>query len=1521
MLRCNDIRNHMTTPILTHNVMVTARKLALAVVLSLLATLRPGSAGVPMSVIYDDTYPSHFTMAGIGLDSAAGAATITGVDVGGTVRKAFIYWGGKGASEYSSNPTIVMAVAGQQGTVVSATEIVPEAAHIHNFHFVYRADVTNLLTQIVAGDYDFTFSSFQGLQGAGVQIVYTRPDLPNARVQIFGGLDYQFLERGSNEDGEGATLVHHIDFFAPAVDIGIFAQGAYYGLVGDPLFEQLWYKQGVGSLTSSSGPGELVANLGGGIIDSDPDATLFADNFLQGVDGEDWDTYRAHISLVPELSTTFSLDTQSTGESYSIPSVAFRSLAYPDSVVGETPTVRSTVEFEDGRILIGGSFVKSHDSPRRNIARLLPDGSLDSEFDPGSGFDGTVNSVAVLPAGQILVGGEFSSFNGLPASRVIVLNPNGTRAFPVATPDQNAVYWVGVQPDGKMLYAGNFHSVGGGHQRVGIARLNADGKLDHSFTTGSGSGGAGVRDVLLEVGGKMRITGSFTNYAGVSRNGVARLNPDGTLDAGFDPGLGATGGGGSRMAVQRDGRMLLAGSFSAYDGESANRLARVRYYGPDDPTLGYSPLSVSRLAHVSAVGNRDALAPVGDDGDDGTGYKPGYGYEVTYVKSSTDDAEEFAGGTMLLTSLDLEMAYDDGLSQQTVGVRFQVPIEPGQTVENAYIQFTADATDDNVANLRIHAEKSVSAESFASNDRNITSRLLTNNYVDWVPEPWTIGDAAEPQRTPGLKAVLQEIVDMPGWVKNGYVAFVITGTGLREAKSFEAGAQVAPALVMEFARDGRVKEGLEVLYTFDENSGTTVEDVSGTGAPLNLEVENESYFWGSNELDFTGPNRASNHSGWNKIFTACQVSNEVTLEAWLTPDNPSQGGPARILTFSSDSQNRNFTLGQEGDRYVARLRTTTNGSNGTNTILQGGTINTAGASHLVFTRNAAGSATLYFDGVAMTTEPIGGDFSGWNGGYSFGIGNEFNVLSDNDARDWQGVYHLAAVYSRALSGAEVVQNYEAGPGGRADAASSQTGSITYEAWTGIPGVLVSDLLADPDYPSNPDLRDALTTFEIPSDIMNDYGTRVHGYVVPSSTGSHVFHIAGDDQSLLYLSTDSTPAKLSAEPIASVPDRTNPREWNKYASQSSAGISLFAGQRYYVRALMKEGGGGDHLAVAWTQPGADSLVIIPGPNLAPWDGAATGSGPAINLGGIGYERWEGIAGTAVDDLTGSAHYQSNPPDAVAHLTSFYAPTNVADDYGIRIHGYLVPSTAGEYRLYVSGDDNAHLFLSPDSSPSNISAAPIASVPGYTALGEWNKYGEQKSAPVTLEAGQPYYIRAFMKDGGGADHLAVGWTGPGISTITVIPGANLAPWDSGQQAEILEHEAEDGRITGNKFIVGVDGNASGNQYIWVPEGQGGSSSSDKVTYTFHVTTAGIFRIRCNAYAPDAASDSFHVKVNGLPSGKGYTWEVQGNTSYAADYVNDRNKEDPVQVTLGVGIHTVEIAVREDGTRLDKIALERQ
>ncbi len=100
--------------------------------------------------------------------------------------------------------------------------------------------------------------------------------------------------------------------------------------------------------------------------------------------------------------------------------------------------------------------------------------------------------------------------------------------------------------------------------------------------------------------------------------------------------------------------------------------------------------------------------------------------------------------------------------------------------------------------------------------------------------------------------------------------------------------------------------------------------------------------------------------------------------------------------------------------------------------------------------------------------------------------------------------------------------------------------------------------------------------------------------------------------------------------------------------------------------------------------------------------------------------------------------------------------------------------------------------------------------------------------------------------------------------------------------------------------------------------GANAQQKASYCFNVATAGTYRIKGKVYGADTLSDSFYVQVDGAPS-SGYLWDILPNTTYASDFVNDRGVVDPVEVQLTAGQHTVNVFVREDGTRLDTIELQ--
>ena len=223
----------------------------------------------------------------------------------------------------------------------------------------------------------------------------------------------------------------------------------------------------------------------------------------------------------------------------------------------------------------------------------------------------------------------------------------------------------------------------------------------------------------------------------------------------------------------------------------------------------------------------------------------------------------------------------------------------------------------------------------------------------------------------------------------------------------------------------RALDGLAALFTFQEGKGGVISGVSGGGAALTLKAADPSAVeWTRSGLRITKPTIIETAAPPAPLLEACRKSHEITIEAWIKPADTRQGGPARIISLSKDPYLRNVTLGQEKGGYDVRLRTTTTGENGMRPSLgAGGCVETT-LSHVVYTRDKAGKARLYVDGVVKAERAIGGDLSNWDGGYRLALGNE--LTRD---RPWLGTLRLVALYARALSQDEVAAHHRLGPDG------------------------------------------------------------------------------------------------------------------------------------------------------------------------------------------------------------------------------------------------------------------------------------------------------------------------------------------------------------------------------------------------------------------------------------------------------------------------------------------------------------
>lgn len=255
---------------------------------------------------------------------------------------------------------------------------------------------------------------------------------------------------------------------------------------------------------------------------------------------------------------------------------------------GANNWIYATAIQADQKILIGGRFQRFNGSDRIRIARLNTDGTLDFSFNPGLGFSSDVLAITVQPDGKILVGGDFTTYNGTARNRIIRLNPDGTidLTFNPGTGCNSPVNSISIQSDGKIILAGEFTNFNG-TSRNRIARLNTNGSLDLTFTSGVGFNGSSeyVTSTVVQTDGKIVVGGDFTTFNGTAVKRITRLNTNGTLDATFNPGGDGFNDEVKSLAIQTDGKIIVGGYFTSFNGTTNSRLVRLNANGGLDATF------------------------------------------------------------------------------------------------------------------------------------------------------------------------------------------------------------------------------------------------------------------------------------------------------------------------------------------------------------------------------------------------------------------------------------------------------------------------------------------------------------------------------------------------------------------------------------------------------------------------------------------------------------------------------------------------------------------------------------------------------------------------------------------------------------------------------------------------------------------------------------------------------------------------------------------------------------------------
>lgn len=300
----------------------------------------------------------------------------------------------------------------------------------------------------------------------------------------------------------------------------------------------------------------------------------------------------------------------------------------PGLGTGSDGFISKVLAQSDGKIVIAGDFTSYNGTSRVNVARLHADGTLDNGFVAATEMDRPVNTAVIQSNGKIILGGDFNYYNGAEWQGLVRLNTGGSldASYVAGKSLKGVVYALAVQGDGKVIvggsyffyfypdvtnltrlnndgtpdntfvtpWTGNISVTALAIQKDGkilaaccdkrITRVNTDGSIDAAFDPGSGADGYGINNIVVQDDGKILISGEFTVYNGTARSGIARLNADGSLDTSFDPGTGVEEGRVVSMAIQADGKILAAGRFK-YNGVTINGVARLNENGSLDLSL------------------------------------------------------------------------------------------------------------------------------------------------------------------------------------------------------------------------------------------------------------------------------------------------------------------------------------------------------------------------------------------------------------------------------------------------------------------------------------------------------------------------------------------------------------------------------------------------------------------------------------------------------------------------------------------------------------------------------------------------------------------------------------------------------------------------------------------------------------------------------------------------------------------------------------------------------------------------
>lgn len=328
--------------------------------------------------------------------------------------------------------------------------------------------------------------------------------------------------------------------------------------------------------------------------------------------------------------------------------------------VGFNDAIMIVAEQTDQKLLVGGYFTE----PSSSIERLLPTGSVDTSFHQGSGFNGAVKAIAIQPDQKLIIGGEFTDYDGHPCNYIVRLNSDGSidPTFNIGTGFNTIVQGIEFLPDGKIIVGGNFSSFNG-IAAEGIVKLNSDGSVDANFQATIGGQLPWVIALKSLPNDQILVAGLFDTVNGQNINDLVRLNSDGSIDMTFNVGLGINGAVACFNTLD-DNKILVGGNITTFNGTPCSNLVRLNPEGTIDTGFdieanfyvgAITPLATGKImigGNFTTINGISSpkIARLNSDGSHDLSFDPGAGPSSYAIRSILEVGDKImVGGEEFLT--------------------------------------------------------------------------------------------------------------------------------------------------------------------------------------------------------------------------------------------------------------------------------------------------------------------------------------------------------------------------------------------------------------------------------------------------------------------------------------------------------------------------------------------------------------------------------------------------------------------------------------------------------------------------------------------------------------------------------------------------------------------------------------------------------------------------------------------------------------------------------------------------------